>query len=118
MSATTDEMDHLIRGRQDAPVQGELDPRLVRGDDVIGAEAGAIAHRRDERPGPRDRPEPRQGGHDAEPLSDRVRVVRRGAYVIALNFSDQTVPTPAPKETQFVLGSRQLAPAGVAVWKA
>jgi beta-galactosidase len=57
-------------------------------------------------------------GHDADPLPDRVRVTRRGAYMIALNFGDQTVATPAPKDVQFVLGSRQLAPAGVAIWKA
>ena len=53
-----------------------------------------------------------------QPLPDRVRVVRRGAYAIAMNFSDQAVATPAPAGTDFVIGSAELAPAGVAVWKA
>lgn len=57
-------------------------------------------------------------GLDATPLPDRVRVVHRGGYAIALNFSDQTVPTPAPQDATLLLGSRQLGPAGVAIWRA
>ncbi len=57
-------------------------------------------------------------GIDVFPIADRVRVVHRGAYAIAMNFSDKTVATPAPKDATFILGSRQLAPAGVAVWRA
>lgn len=54
----------------------------------------------------------------AKPLPDRVRIVRRGRFNIALNYNDKPVVLPTAPNTQFVLGSRQLEAAGVAVWPA
>ncbi|MGN6727534.1 MAG: beta-galactosidase [Tepidisphaeraceae bacterium] len=57
-------------------------------------------------------------GIDAKALPDRVRIVRRGGLKIALNYSDKPATLPIPTSTTFLLGSRQLDPAGVAVWRA
>lgn len=54
----------------------------------------------------------------AKPLPDRVRVLRRGRFNIALNYNDKPVVLPTATNTTFVLGSRQLEAAGVAVWVA
>jgi beta-galactosidase len=51
------------------------------------------------------------------PLPARVHVVRRGPYRFLLNFTATTVDAPAPPRTRFVVGSRKVEPAGVAVWK-
>ena len=51
-------------------------------------------------------------------LPDRVHVVRRGKYNILLNYQDKPVTAPAAKEAVFVIGSRKVEPAGVAVWEA
>ncbi|HEX8322876.1 MAG TPA: beta-galactosidase, partial [Tepidisphaeraceae bacterium] len=53
-----------------------------------------------------------------KPLPDRVRILRRGRFNIALNFNDKPVVLPTLPNTTFVLGSRQLEAAGVAVWVA
>ncbi len=49
-------------------------------------------------------------------LPNRVQVLRRGAYRIALNYTDSTVTAAAPKKAKFVVGKRRIEPAGVAVW--
>jgi len=56
-------------------------------------------------------------GIDVTALPDRVRVVRRGEYAIALNFNDTSVKTPAPSGVKFAVGGPVLPAAGVAVWR-
>jgi beta-galactosidase len=51
------------------------------------------------------------------PLPSRVQLLRRGPYRILLNFTTQVVEAPAPARTKFVVGTRKVEPAGVAVWK-
>jgi beta-galactosidase len=50
-------------------------------------------------------------------LPPRVHLVRRGAYRILLNFTVDTVDAPAPARTRFLVGSRKVEGAGVAVWR-
>ncbi len=57
-------------------------------------------------------------GNDAAPLPDRVRVLKRDGFSICLNYTDQAITAPAPANATFIVGSRNLPPAGVAVWKA
>jgi beta-galactosidase len=49
-------------------------------------------------------------------LPGRVQVLRRGAYRIALNYTDSTITAAAPKKAKFIIGGRRIGPAGVAVW--
>jgi beta-galactosidase len=51
------------------------------------------------------------------PLPPRVQLLRRGPHRILLNYQDKQIDAPAPKNARFVLGSRQVEPAGVAVWE-
>jgi beta-galactosidase len=51
------------------------------------------------------------------PLPARVQLLRRGAYRILLNYTEKTVEAPAPPRTRFVVGTRKVEAAGVAVWK-
>ena len=51
------------------------------------------------------------------PLPPRVQVQRRGPYRIVLNYQDQPVEAPAPEGAKFIVGERQVGPAGVAVWE-
>jgi beta-galactosidase len=51
------------------------------------------------------------------PLPARVHLLRRGAYRILLNYTTGIVDAPAPARTRFVVGTRKVEPAGVAVWK-
>jgi len=53
----------------------------------------------------------------AAPLPQRLRVLRRGPYTIALNYRDIATPAPAPKDAKFLIGTRTIEPAGVAVWE-
>jgi beta-galactosidase len=41
----------------------------------------------------------------------------RDGFGIAVNYSDQTLTVPAPKDAEFIFGSREIGIAGVAVWK-
>jgi len=45
-----------------------------------------------------------------------VRLSRRGALCFAFNYGPTPADLPAPADAQFLLGSRRLAPADVAVW--
>ncbi len=47
----------------------------------------------------------------------RVQVLGRGPYHIALNYQDESVAAPAPASATFLIGSRNMAPADVAVWE-
>lgn len=51
------------------------------------------------------------------PLPPRVQILRRGPYRILLNYTCNAVDAPAPPRTRFVVGTRKVEPAGVAVWK-
>ena len=51
------------------------------------------------------------------PLPHRVHLLKRGSYRILLNYTDKTVEAPAPARTRFVVGTRKVEAAGVAVWK-
>jgi beta-galactosidase len=50
-------------------------------------------------------------------LPARVHVVRRGPYRILLNYQDTSVIAPAPSTARFIIGTRTVEPAGVAVWE-
>ena len=56
-------------------------------------------------------------GLGGKPLPDGVRVVQRGNLRIAMNFTDHPATIDVPAGTTFVLGGRNLEPAGVAVWR-
>jgi beta-galactosidase len=51
------------------------------------------------------------------PLPGRVHLLRRGAYQICLNYQETTFDAPAPARATFLVGSRKVPPAGVAVWE-
>lgn len=59
----------------------------------------------------------RQFEFPISPLPLRVQVCQRGAYRFCLNYQDQPCEAPAPKNAKFVIGSRTIEPAGVAVWE-
>jgi beta-galactosidase len=50
-------------------------------------------------------------------LPQRVQVLRRGPYRIALNYRDEVVDAPAPASAKFLIGSAKIGPADVAVWE-
>lgn len=50
-------------------------------------------------------------------LPPRVQLLRRGAYRILLNYTTSIVEAPAPPKTRFVVGTRKVEAAGVAVWR-
>lgn len=56
-------------------------------------------------------------GRAVQPLAGRVRVLQRDGYAICLNYNDTPITVPAPEGTQFLIGARELEPAGVAVWR-
>jgi beta-galactosidase len=51
------------------------------------------------------------------PVPARVQLLRRGPYTIALNYQDKPIKAPAPKKAKFLIGSRKIAPADIAVWE-
>jgi hypothetical protein len=51
------------------------------------------------------------------PLPARVQLLRRGPYRILLNFTTDAVDAPAPPRTRFLVGTRKVDGAGVAVWR-
>jgi beta-galactosidase len=53
----------------------------------------------------------------ATPLPPRVQLMRRGPYRILLNYTTAAVEAPAPPRTRFVVGTRKVEAAGVAVWR-
>jgi beta-galactosidase len=58
-----------------------------------------------------------QSNLPARQLPPRVQLLKRGVYRILLNYSLQPIDAPAPPRTRFVVGTRKVDPAGVAVWK-
>ncbi len=49
-------------------------------------------------------------------LPSRVQLIRRGRYRILLNYQDKPHVAPAPASARFVVGTRNVDPAGVAIW--
>jgi beta-galactosidase len=54
---------------------------------------------------------------ESQVLPERMQVLRRGPYRIALNYQDKPATAPAPTSARFVIGSRTVGPADVAVWE-
>jgi beta-galactosidase len=50
-------------------------------------------------------------------VPNRVQVLKRGPYRIAVNYNAQAIQAPAPGSAKFVLGSSTIGPADVAVWE-
>jgi beta-galactosidase len=60
----------------------------------------------------------RGAGLAPKPLPEGVRVSRLGALTIACNFSNTAVPWAPSSSADCLLGSRELPPRGVSIWKA
>lgn len=58
-----------------------------------------------------------QAGLTIAPLPARVQLLRRGPYRVLLNYQDTIFNAPAPRGARFVVGSRRVDPAGVAIWE-
>jgi beta-galactosidase len=50
-------------------------------------------------------------------LDDGMVVDWRDGFWVATNFTDKKQKAPAPKGARFLVGARELGPAGVAVWQ-
>ena len=50
-------------------------------------------------------------------LPQGLRLRRRGDLVFAFNFADQVSEVPAPTKAQFLLGSKEIPPGEVAIWR-
>jgi beta-galactosidase len=50
-------------------------------------------------------------------LPPRVQILKRGSYRIVLNYQMTTFDAPAPRGARFLVGTRKVDPAGVAVWE-
>ena len=57
-------------------------------------------------------------GLATQPLPEGLRVSRLGSLTIACNFSNTTLPWAPSPDADCLLGSRELPPRGVAIWKA
>ena len=55
-------------------------------------------------------------GLKVAPLDNRLRVLRRGPYSIALNYNDISIEAPSPTDARFIIGNRTIEAAGVTVW--
>jgi beta-galactosidase len=58
-----------------------------------------------------------QAGLSVTPLPPRVQLITRGPYRVLLNYQDTIFNAPAPRGARFVVGSRRVDPAGVAIWE-
>jgi beta-galactosidase len=50
-------------------------------------------------------------------LAEGVRVSRRGDLVLAVNYAPELRLAPAPDDAVFLVGGRELPPAGVSIWR-
>jgi len=41
----------------------------------------------------------------------------RDGFWVGVNYTDQTYTLPSAKDAEFVIGEKELPPAGVSVWK-
>jgi beta-galactosidase len=60
----------------------------------------------------------RDAGLAMQPVDGGLRLRRRGTLQFAINYGPSPAVAPAPAGARFVLGSRDLPPAGVAAWEA
>ena len=51
------------------------------------------------------------------PLPSTLRLRRRGNLTFAFNLADHPAAAPAPADAAFVIGSANIEPFGVSVWK-
>ncbi len=58
-----------------------------------------------------------QAGLERATLPSRVQLIRRGPYRVLLNYQDKAYAAPAPPRVKFLVGSRRVDPAGVAIWE-
>ncbi|MEA2711251.1 MAG: beta-galactosidase [Phycisphaerales bacterium] len=58
-----------------------------------------------------------QAGLTTTSLPTRVQLLRRGPYRVLLNYQDTVFNAPAPRGARFIVGSRRVDPAGVAIWE-
>jgi beta-galactosidase len=58
-----------------------------------------------------------QAGLTTTPLPTRVQLIRKGPYRVLLNYQDTVFNAPAPRGARFIVGSRRVDPAGVAIWE-
>jgi beta-galactosidase len=56
-------------------------------------------------------------GLPVEELPEGVRLRSDGHLVFAFNYGSETAPAPVHKSAELLVGERQLAPAGLAVWR-
>ena len=56
-------------------------------------------------------------GENIEELPDGVHIEYRDGVGIAVNYSDQEINLPVNKDVNFLIGSRNIQTAEVAVWK-
>ena len=56
-------------------------------------------------------------GENIEELPDGVHIEYRDGFGIAVNYSDQEINLPVNKDVNFLIGSRNIQTAEVAVWK-
>jgi len=59
----------------------------------------------------------RQAGVEVEDLDDGFLVDWRDGFWVATNFTEKKQIVPAPQGVDLLIGSRELPPAGVAVWQ-
>jgi beta-galactosidase len=50
-------------------------------------------------------------------LAEGVRVSRRGDLLLAVNYAPELRLAPAPDDAVFLVGGRELPPAGVSIWR-
>jgi beta-galactosidase len=60
----------------------------------------------------------RDAGLVPQPLPEGLRTSRVGGFVVACNFSNDTVPWAPSTHAGCLIGGRELAPRGVSLWKA
>lgn len=58
-----------------------------------------------------------RAGLAAALLAEGVRVSRRGDLVLAVNYAPELRLAPAPDDAVFLVGGRELPPAGVSIWR-
>lgn len=59
----------------------------------------------------------REAGLDVTVLGDNVRLSRRGGLTYVLNYGNQTHTVADIDDSAFVIGSREIEPQGVAIYR-
>jgi beta-galactosidase len=58
-----------------------------------------------------------EAGLAAHALPEGLRTRRRADHAFAFNFGPHSQAVPAPRDAEFVIGQRQIAPAELAIWR-